>query len=220
MRGVSIKPAQWKYWVEMKDVELIEAVLLSVNIDPRFVPQNFKRPDTPRVTIPGFSDLDEKTDIALNHFGDKRFERADLRKRVKLAEFRAWAEGLLTPWTFPDQFPGSLVAADALDIDSVAYPCVVRIDGSTTGVANTHTKTWKTDALQIAQEVLERDRKEDRHPTLTDLANSVAKLMRGRGINNSRNQPPSATTILRHVFTAEWREKFGFKAKKKRASSS
>jgi len=105
MRGVSIKPAQWKYWVEMKDVELIEAVLLSVNIDPRFVPQNFKRPDTPRVTIPGFSDLDEKTDIALNHFGDKRFERADLRKRVKLAEFRAWAEGLRTPWKLPDEFP-------------------------------------------------------------------------------------------------------------------
>jgi hypothetical protein len=210
-----IKLANWEFWANMKEVKLIDAVLLSLDIEPRSIPQTYRSPLTPRITIRGCPELSEKIDTALNHYRKYALERHDLNQRVSLSEFRAWAEGLSNPWKLPEQFPRSPIPANSLGIDDSADPCVACIDGSTTVVANTHTKTWKTDALQIAQEVLERDRKADRHPTLTDLANSVAKLMRERGITNSRNQPPSAKTILRHVFTAEWREKFGFKAKRK-----
>ena len=63
--GIPIKRADWSYWIEMKNVKLIEAILLSLDIDPRYVPGSFKRPETPRIDIPHFQELRSRTDIAL-----------------------------------------------------------------------------------------------------------------------------------------------------------
>jgi len=40
-----IKPPEWSYWIDMKSVKLIQAILLSVDIDPRSVPGSFKVSD-------------------------------------------------------------------------------------------------------------------------------------------------------------------------------
>ena len=100
-----IKPPEWSYWIDMKSVELIQAILLSVDIDPRSVPGSFKRPDTPRIVIPHCQELTKRTDIALNHYGKYAFERDDLEQPVELKEFRRWAEQLQNPWVFPNGFP-------------------------------------------------------------------------------------------------------------------
>jgi len=123
--GMPIKPPEWSYWIEMKSVKLIEAILLSVDIDPRHVPGRFKRPDTPRIDIPHFQGLRDRTDIALNHYRKHPFERYDLKQPVELKEFRRWAEQLQNPWVFPDGFPEAIVpeisslpkAGDSNDID-------------------------------------------------------------------------------------------------------
>lgn len=119
-----IKPPEWSYWIEMKSVKLIEAILLSVDIDPRHVPGRFKRPDTPRIDIPHFQELRSRTEIALNHYRKHAFERHDLIQQVDLKAFRRWIDGLNTPWTLPDQFPGG--AADqewaSADMSSASHP--------------------------------------------------------------------------------------------------
>lgn len=123
--GIPIKRADWSYWIEMKSVELIQAILLSVDIDPRSVPGRFKGRDTPRVDIPHCQELRKRTDIALNHYGKYAFERYDLKQPVELKEFRRWAEQLQNPWVFPTGFPEAVEpeipslpkAGDSNDLD-------------------------------------------------------------------------------------------------------
>ena len=100
-----IKLVNWEFWANMKEVKLIDAVLLSLDIEPRSIPQTYRSPLTPRITIRGCPELSEKIDTALNHYGKYALERDDLNQRVSLSEFRAWAEGLRTPWKLPDEFP-------------------------------------------------------------------------------------------------------------------
>jgi hypothetical protein len=104
---IPIKPPDWSYWIEMKSVELIQAILLSVDIDPRSVPGRFKRPDTLRIDIPHCQELTKRTDIALNHYGKYVRELDDLKQPVELKEFRRWAEQLQNPWVFPNGFPSA-----------------------------------------------------------------------------------------------------------------
>ncbi len=91
----------------MKSVKLIQAILLSVDIDPRHVPGRFKRPGTPRIDIPNYQELRNRTDIALNHYGKYVLELDDLKQPVELKEFRRWAEQLQNPWVFPNGFPSA-----------------------------------------------------------------------------------------------------------------
>jgi len=102
-----IKPPDWSYWIDMKNVKLIQAILLSVDIDPRSVPGRFKRPDTLRIVIPHCQELTKRTDIALNHYGKYVLELDDLKQPVELKEFRRWAEQLQNPWVFPNGFPSA-----------------------------------------------------------------------------------------------------------------
>ena len=120
-----IKPPEWSYWIEMKSVKLIQAILLSVDIDPRFVPGQFKSRLTPRINIPSKPELTKRTGIALNHYGKYAFERYDLKQPVELKEFRRWAEQLQNPWVFPTGFPEAVEpeipslpkAGDSNDLD-------------------------------------------------------------------------------------------------------
>ena len=123
-----IKPPEWSYWIEMKSVKLIQAILLSVDIDPRSVPGSFKRRDTPRIVIPHCQELTKRTDIALNHYGKYAFERYDLIQQVDLKAFRRWSEGLNTPWALPDQFPGGVADQEVASAETTLVRQPKRLD--------------------------------------------------------------------------------------------
>ena len=127
MGGRSISP-DWSHWIDRKSVKLIEAILLSVDIDPRHVPGRFKRPDTPRIDIPHFQELRNRTDIALNHYQKHAFERYDLIQQVDLKAFRRWSEGLNTPWALPDQFPGGVADQEVASAETTLVRQPKRLD--------------------------------------------------------------------------------------------
>ena len=200
VRGIPIKRADWSYWIEMKNVKLIEAILLSLDIDPRYVPGSFKRPETPRIDIPHFQELRSRTDIALNHYRNLAFERYDLKQPVELKEFRRWAEKLQNPWVFPDGFPS---AADEQIQERSAQAgeglAVEEVQARVSKPAR-----WISEARRMGAEEIAKHRSRDLHLNRTELSQIVTKRLRSEDVVNTRQQPPEQSTVTRHALTPEW----------------
>ena len=198
--GIPIKRADWSYWIEMKSVELIQAILLSVDIDPRSVPGRFKGRDTPRVDIPHCQELRKRTDIALNHYGKYAFERYDLKQPVELKEFRRWAEQLQNPWVFPNGFPS---AAD----EQIQERSAQAGEGLVVEVGQARVSKparWIGEAQRMGAEEIAKHRSRDLHLNRTQLSQIVAKRLRSEEVFNTRKVPLEQSTVVRHALTPEW----------------
>lgn len=106
----------WAYWANLAAVDVMDAVYLSLNIDPKAARAN---QDTAK-TLPGVKD---RFAIALSNISARslpsymteadRYEERDVGTAVKLPEFRAWGESLQYPFTFPDEFSKATVESVA-----------------------------------------------------------------------------------------------------------
>jgi hypothetical protein len=200
VRGIPIKRAVWSYWIEMKNVKLIEAILLSLDIDPRYVPGSFKRPETPRINIPQYPELTRRTDIALNHFGKYAFERYDLNQRVELEAFRDWAEKLKNPWVFPEGFPSA--ADEQIQERSAQTGEGLVVEEGEVRVSKP--ARWISEARRMGAEEIAKHRSRDLHLNRTVLSQIVTKRLRSEDVVNTRRQPPEQSTVTRHALTPEW----------------
>lgn len=106
----------WDYWANRLHVGCEEACILSCGVDPRIAPP----PEQD-------AEIRRRQAIAADHLGrtlpaheteaDRYYGRG--ASGVRLDEFRAWAEALPVPFTFPDGFPPAaapetaITAADA-----------------------------------------------------------------------------------------------------------
>ncbi len=113
--------ADWGLWADMPRATLREAVLLSMNLDPR---PNFTEKagrTRPLLSDPG-PEFHRRLTLGCAHvggYGPLRAVRVNqlLGARgdveVSLPEFRAWAEGL--GWPMPELFPGAKGTAPAAE---------------------------------------------------------------------------------------------------------
>jgi hypothetical protein len=90
--------ADWNLWADMEEVQLWQAVALSLDIEPNSLPGlNFR----PIVGGPFDDCPDEfkrRLKLAVSKFYDANTE-------IRLSSLREWAEQLKNPWTFPEDFP-------------------------------------------------------------------------------------------------------------------
>lgn len=103
LRGGEI---DWDYWKNLRVVSLQDACLLSLNMHP--LSKRARTHDEQTALI-------YRTEVAESHLGDglaaHGTQADDYYERrptgVRLAEFRAWAESLPVPFTFPADFPSA-----------------------------------------------------------------------------------------------------------------
>jgi hypothetical protein len=197
---IPTKPPEWSYWIDMKSVELIEAILLSVDIDPRFVPGQFKSRLTLRINIPSKPELTKRTEIALNHYGKYAFERYDLKQPVELKEFRRWAEQLQNPWVFPNGFPSA--ADEQIQERSAQAGEGLVVEEGQERISKA--ARWISEAQRIGAEEIAKHRSRDLHLNRTQLSQIVAKRLRSEEVFGTRKVPLEQSTVLRHALTREW----------------
>ena len=102
----------WSYWANLAVVDYKDACTLSRGFEPRTVNAAVLPPELA-------AEIQRRQAIAADHLGgslpahstrsDRYYERD--ASGVRLTEFRAWAESLPTPFTFPDTFPRATAPA-------------------------------------------------------------------------------------------------------------
>lgn len=110
------KPPNWQYWCNLADVELLQAVELSLNLEPGWLCGAGVYCEEIHGKLPIAVKM--RRDIASSHVtaGTLACERRLLPTNefpfhgsqlecVVLTEFRKWGESLPVPFTFPDGFP-------------------------------------------------------------------------------------------------------------------
>lgn len=110
------KPPNWQYWCNLADVELLQAVELSLNLEPGWLCGAGVYCEEIHGKLPIAVKM--RRDIASSHVtaGTLACERRLLPTNefpfhgsqlecVVLTEFRKWGESLPVPFTFPDEFP-------------------------------------------------------------------------------------------------------------------
>lgn len=90
--------ADWNLWADMEEVQLWQAVALSLDIEPNSLPGLDFRP----IVGDPFDDCPDefkrRLKLAVSKFYDANTE-------IRLSSLREWAEQLKNPWTFPEDFP-------------------------------------------------------------------------------------------------------------------
>lgn len=97
----------WAVWGNMADALLVEAVLLSLNIDPRIATQQGSDRSLQNYGL--LDKVQSRLAIANSHLNRSLpFSKwhQDLGAIVNLATFRKWGESLPVPFKFPKRFPG------------------------------------------------------------------------------------------------------------------
>lgn len=99
---------RWSYWVNLAVVDVMDAVYLSLSIDPKAARDN----QGVAKNLPG---VKERLDIAVSNMAARslpsylteadHYHGLTSGTAVKLQEFRAWGESLPSPFGFPDEFP-------------------------------------------------------------------------------------------------------------------
>ena len=102
-----LEKPDWTLWADVAHVRLNEAVALSCNIEPDSLS---KYPNSALVREPGFTEYQRRIKLADSHWsaGFLPVVRHDVNRHacnIDLIAFRAWAERLQRPFTFPPEFP-------------------------------------------------------------------------------------------------------------------
>ena len=73
---------------------------------------------------------------------------------------------------------------------------------ATESPSNSH--DWKTQAQEIAQAFIDRNKENDLHPNLSDTADHVAKELRKLKIYGTQKKPMSSPSVKRQALQGEW----------------
>lgn len=119
----------WSHWINHADVELFQAIELSVGIEPGTVDRFYNERNL-RYEFEleaAADDVQARLKIARSHIAagtlaidvrrtatDEFPYTSDPLPYVKLAAFREWGESLPSPFTFPDEFPRAPRPAPAM----------------------------------------------------------------------------------------------------------
>lgn len=179
----------WNYWLKLRTIKLTDAVSLTLNEDPKWVPgANPYDLDaaTNWMNISGYTDRLEilktwadASDWAVVNDGEAL--QVDL---YKFTEF-------LVEKNFWNDLPRELLV--------LIQPKILSVEP-----ANSNKVDWVPLAQGYILEVLARNKQNDLYQTKSEIAESVAKLMRENKIFNKHNHPLSARTIEREAMKAEW----------------
>ena len=105
------KHPDWTYWLSMADVSVTDAVLLSCNLEPRTIERDERYLRSSYRDL--FVRIDERLAIARSYVRAGRLSKChSMGSRIDLGAFRAWAELLQTPFSFPANFPKAQAPAD------------------------------------------------------------------------------------------------------------
>jgi hypothetical protein len=104
-----MRKPDWAYWVNQADVTVSNAVVLSCDVDPRFVEgeeSGYIREDELTLSV----ECERRFAFVHSHMNAQTLEvvrrGADRQiPYVVLAEFRAWGESLPSPLSFPEEVP-------------------------------------------------------------------------------------------------------------------
>jgi hypothetical protein len=102
-----LEKPNWTLWADMTHVSIDNAVALSCNLEPTSIG---KFPASALAGEKGFAEYQRRQKIAASQLAANRIlgvlQDADLYSpSIELSVFRAWAERLQRPFTFPAEFP-------------------------------------------------------------------------------------------------------------------
>ena len=112
--------ANWSYWANLATVELLDACILSMGLEPQAVRAQLSIENSESMVpvdraaagwlpLEFLAELKRRAQIAKSHLSEAlphcRTAGDDEISYVRLTEFRAWGEALPVPLDFPDDFP-------------------------------------------------------------------------------------------------------------------
>ena len=112
--------ANWSYWANLATVELLDACILSMGLEPQAVRAQLSIENSESMVpvdraaagwlpLEFLAELKRRAQIAKSHLSDAlphcRTAGDDDKSYVRLTEFRAWGEALPVPLDFPEDFP-------------------------------------------------------------------------------------------------------------------
>jgi hypothetical protein len=112
--------ANWSYWANLATVELLDACILSMGLEPQAVRAQVSIENSESMVpvdraaagwlpLEFLGELKRRTQIAKSHLGEAlphyKAEGDNEKINIRLIEFRAWGEALPVPLDFPDDFP-------------------------------------------------------------------------------------------------------------------
>jgi hypothetical protein len=112
--------ANWSYWANLATVELLDACILSMGLEPQAVRAQLSIENSESMVpvdrvaagwlpLEVLVELKRRAQIANSHLSEAlphcRKAGDDEKSYVRLTEFRAWGEALPVPLDFPDDFP-------------------------------------------------------------------------------------------------------------------
>lgn len=112
--------ANWSYWANLATVELLDACILSMGLEPQAVRAQLSIENSESMVpvdraaagwlpLEFLAELKRRAQIAKSHLSEAlphcRTAGDDEKSYVRLTEFRAWGEALPVPLDFPDDFP-------------------------------------------------------------------------------------------------------------------
>lgn len=112
--------AKWAYWANLATVELLDACILSMGLEPQAVRAQLSIENSENMVpvdraaagwlpLEFLAELKRRFQIAKSHLSEAlphhRTAGDTERSYVRLTEFRAWGEALPVPFDFPDDFP-------------------------------------------------------------------------------------------------------------------
>lgn len=196
--------ADWNLWADMEEVQLWQAVALSLDIEPNSLPGLDFRP----IVGGPFDDCPDEFKRRLKLAVSKFYEA---NTEIRLSSLREWAVQLTRPWTFPKDFPQQQPT-----IKEAAKSAPIAVEQGQKGLNEaspqpaSHLKPWlesdpsdpdpKQDwyipARYFARQLIKKD------STLllkrVVLADMVSKSLAKLGIyKRGGKKPPAAETILK-----------------------
>jgi hypothetical protein len=180
----------WDYWLKLRIIKLTDAVSLTLNEAPEWVPGGNPY-DLDAVTdwmnTSGYTDRLE----ILKTWADASDWLVDNDGKTLQVDLYKFTEFLVEK-SFWHDLPHELLAL--IQPKTIAVE-LIKIDS-------------KVDWVPLAQgficEVIARNKQSDLHQTKSEIAEAVAKLMREKKIFNKHKQPLSAGTIEREAMKAKW----------------
>ena len=112
--------ANWSYWANLATVELLDACILSMGLEPQAVRAQLSIENSESMVpvdraaagwlpLEFLAELKRRAQITKSHLSEAlphcRTAGDDEKSYVRLTEFRAWGEALPVPLDFPDDFP-------------------------------------------------------------------------------------------------------------------
>jgi hypothetical protein len=188
---------KWNKWRHMRDIEIWEAVALSLNLEPDKLPVYLGAYDKlgddpfricPRPFLERLQVVNSNCGITFSY---KPVHDLKARCLVDLPEFVAWAvkRNII-------DMPLEFVAIAATEPQAAPATSIVthaRLDNES------HVDSWKDKARVRAAEIIERQRARDLYPNRIDIAEDIAKEFRKEGIFGVSGKPLTGETIKRHA---------------------